>query len=191
VDADGRVRRQHLADLGGNRTSSQQRDNLPVVRGVVSPGRGGSYVVKCPDRGVDDLMRRYEGYTWFSVVRDPYGRVVSNYFNKLKGFQRSPAGLEWQIWKRLHLILTAGTLLPLLASASAYVLDGLEPATQNARAVEQFFYVMVGLVVLHWALVLTLAIGCAIVMLMKGPAYVADAYEMEELPLGSEKHIQR
>jgi hypothetical protein len=26
---------------------------------------------------------------------------------------------------------------------------------------------------------------------MKGPAYVADAYEMEELPLGSEKHVQR
>lgn len=114
-----------------------------------------------------------------------------NYFNKLKGFQRSPAGLEWQIWKRLHLILVAGTVLPLLASAGAYVLDGLDPATQNARAVEQFFYVMLGVVILHWTLVLTLAIGCAIVMLMKGPAYVADAYEMEELTIGSEKHIQR
>jgi hypothetical protein len=114
-----------------------------------------------------------------------------NYFNKLKGFQRSPAGLEWQIWKRLHLILAAGTMLPLLASAGAYVLDGLAPATQNARAVEQFFYVMVGLVVLHWALVLTLAIGCAIVMLMKGPAYVADAYPMEEPPHDAEKKLQR
>ena len=48
---------------------------------------------------------------------------------------------------------------------------------------------MVGVVVLHWTLVLTLAIGCAIVILMKGPAYVADAYEMEELALGSEKHL--
>ncbi len=114
-----------------------------------------------------------------------------NYFNKLKGFQRSPAGLEWQIWKRLHIILAAGTVLPLLASAGAYVLDGLEPATQNARAVEQFFYVMVGIVVLHWTLVLTLAIGCAIVMLMKGPAYVADAYPMEEPHRDAEKHIQR
>ena len=114
-----------------------------------------------------------------------------NYFNKLKGFQRSPAGLEWQIWKRLHIILAAGTGLPLLASAGAYVLDELAPATQNARAVEQFFYVMVGIVVLHWTLVLTLAIGCAIVMLMKGPAYVADAYPMEEHPRDAEKTIQR
>jgi hypothetical protein len=77
-----------FADLGGNRTSSQQRDNLPVVHGVGSPGRGGSYVVKCRDAAVRDLMRRYDGYTWFSVVRDPYSRVVSNYFNKLNRYAR-------------------------------------------------------------------------------------------------------
>ena len=114
-----------------------------------------------------------------------------NYFNKLTGFQRSPAGLEWKIWKKLHIILAVGTALPLLASAGAYVLDGLEPATQNVRAVEQFFYVMLGLVMLHWTLVLTLAIGCVIVMLMKGPAYVADAYPMEEPPSATEKQLQR
>ncbi len=61
------------------------------------------------------------------------------YLNKLGGYQRSPAGLEWQIWRKLHVILAVGTALPLLASAGAYVLDGLEPATHNARAVEQFF----------------------------------------------------
>jgi hypothetical protein len=114
-----------------------------------------------------------------------------NYFNKLPGFQRSPAGLEWKIWKKLHVILAVGTALPLLASAGAYVLDGLEPATQNTRAVEQFFYVMLGLVMLHWTLVLTLAIGCVIVMLMKGPAYVADAYPMEEPPRDAETKLQR
>ncbi len=110
-----------------------------------------------------------------------------NYFNKLKGFQRSPAGLEWQIWKRLPMILAVGTALPLLACAGAYVLDGLE----TTRALEQFFYVMVGLVVLHWTLMLTLAIGCVIVMLMKGPAYVADAYAMEEPTRDKEASIQR
>jgi len=41
-------------------------------------------------------------------------------------------------------------------------------------------YVAAGAVVLHWTLVLTLAIGCAIVMLMKGPAYVADPYELND-----------
>jgi hypothetical protein len=113
------------------------------------------------------------------------------YLKKLDGFKRSPAGLEWQIWQRMHVILAAGTLLPLMASAAIYVWDGLDPSTQSPRAVEQFFYVMVGLIVLNWTLVLTLAIGCVIVMLMKGPAYVADAYVMEEPTRDSEAHIQR
>jgi hypothetical protein len=113
------------------------------------------------------------------------------YLQKLDGFQRSPAGREWLIWKKLHIILAVGTALPLLASAGAYVLDGLDAATQNARAVEQFFYVMLGVVMLHWTLVLTLAIGCVIVMLMKGPAYVADAYPMEEPPRDAETKLQR
>ena len=111
-----------------------------------------------------------------------------NYLKKLEGFKRSPAGLEWQIWQRLHLIFGAGTLLPLMAGGGAYLLDGLDPSTQSPKAVEQFFYVMVGVVVLNWTLVLTLAIGCVIVMLMKGPAYVADAYEMEEPPRAQKNH---
>ena len=37
---------------------------------------------------------------------------------------------------------------------------------------------MPGLLFVHWTLVLTLAIGCVIVMLMKGPAYVADGYAL-------------
>jgi hypothetical protein len=39
-------------------------------------------------------------------------------------------------------------------------------------------YQLIGLVVLHWTLVFTVAIGCVIVVLMKGPAYVADAYPL-------------
>ena len=40
---------------------------------------------------------------------------------------------------------------------------------------------MWGVVALHWMLVLTLAIGCFIVRVMKGPASVADAYPLPEL----------
>jgi hypothetical protein len=103
-----------------------------------------------------------------------------NCFNKLPGFQRSPPGLEWRLWKRLHWIWLAGTAMPLLASALAHGWEQLAPSASGERAVELFFYVMLGLVLLHWTLVLTLAIGCVIVMLMKGPAYVADAYPMHE-----------
>lgn len=103
------------------------------------------------------------------------------YLNKLPGFQRSPAGLEWQIWKRLPWIALAGTVLPLVAAALVYLPYWLGPTASGDRAVEHFFYIMVGLVILNWTLVLTLAIGCVIVMLMKGPAYVADAYSLQEM----------
>jgi hypothetical protein len=43
-------------------------------------------------------------------------------------------------------------------------------------------YAMYGVVMLHWSLVLTLALGCFIVRVMKGPAYVADAYELPLRP---------
>jgi hypothetical protein len=42
------------------------------------------------------------------------------------------------------------------------------------------------LVILHLTLVLTLAIGCVIVMVMKGPAYVADPYFLD----GSKQPLQ-
>ena len=41
-------------------------------------------------------------------------------------------------------------------------------------------YTIFGVVVLHWTLVLTVALGCFIVRVMKGPAYVADAYPLPD-----------
>jgi hypothetical protein len=39
---------------------------------------------------------------------------------------------------------------------------------------------VVALIFVHWSIVLTVAIGAFIVMVMKGPAYVADAYPLED-----------
>jgi uncharacterized BrkB/YihY/UPF0761 family membrane protein len=96
--------------------------------------------------------------------------------NRLPGFQRSPPGLEWTLWKRLPLILLIGTVVPLgLALALWWAAPGqLSGAAE--RELLLLTYRLIGLVVLHWTLVLTLAIGCAIVLLMNGPAFVADAY---------------
>jgi len=72
----------------------------------------------------------------------------------------------------------AGNLLPaLMAFAARYLLSADTPAAL-ARKIQMFDYAMIGLVILVWTLVLTLTIGCIIVWLMKGPAYVADGYEV-------------
>jgi hypothetical protein len=100
-----------------------------------------------------------------------------NWLGKRPGFQRSPHGLEWLLWKRLPAVLGWGTVLPLAVAALVW---WLAPPQTALAAVDAdrlpLIFQLAGLVVLHWTLVLTVAIGCCIVMLMKGPAYVADPY---------------
>lgn len=97
-----------------------------------------------------------------------------DWFQKLPGFQRTPYGLEWRLLRLMPHVALAGTALPaLMALAARYLITGGTPA-QVARDLQQFDFMMIGLVIFIWTLVLTVAIGCVIVWLMKGPAYVAD-----------------
>jgi hypothetical protein len=106
-----------------------------------------------------------------------------NLFNKLPGFERSAPGLEQRIWRRLPAILLWGTLLPLLFAGVNRALAPSTPLTGgDESALLLWDYAMYGVVMLHWSLVLTLALGCLIVRVMKGPAYVADAYELPLRP---------
>jgi hypothetical protein len=99
-----------------------------------------------------------------------------NLFRQLPSSRRSPAGLEWALWRRLPAILGAGTLLPLALAALVRVFAPTETTAEQARDLLRFDYLVVGWIVFHWTTVLTIALGCLIVRLMKGPAYVADAY---------------
>jgi hypothetical protein len=99
-----------------------------------------------------------------------------NWLNRLPGFERSLPGREWALWKRLPAILGWGTALPLAVAFCFWWLAPALPTAGEDRALWLVIYGLFGLVILHWTLVLTVAIGCAIVMVMKGPAFVADAY---------------
>ncbi len=101
-----------------------------------------------------------------------------NWLRKLPGYQRTPAGFEIRLLRLMPTIWLAGTLLPaLMAFAARQLLTG-NTAAELARNIQMFDYAMIGLVILIWTLVLTVTIGCIIVWLMKGPAYVADGYEV-------------
>jgi hypothetical protein len=104
-----------------------------------------------------------------------------NLFNKLPGFVQSAPGLEHLIWRRLPAILLWGTLLPLgLAGLNRALAPAVAESLASHGALLLWDYTMFGVIVLHWTLVLTLALGCFIVRVMKGPAYVADAYPMPD-----------
>lgn len=98
-----------------------------------------------------------------------------HWLNKLPHSIRSASGLEWTLWRKLPAIALLGTALPVLALGAYHLLaDPTTPAEQ--RAMQLVDYAVFGVVVFHWTALLTVGIGCVIVMLMKGPAYVADGF---------------
>ena len=97
------------------------------------------------------------------------------WLNKLPDSVRSATGWEWVLWRKLPLIFAAGTALPgvLLLLLHWLAADGALISAHHLQIVD---YVVLGVVLFHWAAVVTLAIGCLLVMLMKGPGYVADGF---------------
>lgn len=100
------------------------------------------------------------------------------WLNKLPGYQRTPYGYEWVLLRRMPKVVVAGTLLPALLSGAARFFMTASNSAELARRLQLFDFVMIGLVVFVWMLALTVVMGCVVVWLMKGPAFVADAYEV-------------
>ena len=103
-----------------------------------------------------------------------------NFFTKLPGFAKSPPGLEREVLRLLPKILILGTLFLSFPSllARLYPWDGSETlVTMRITSIDIY---MISAVILHWSIVCTVAIAAFIVMVMKGPAYVADAYPLED-----------
>jgi hypothetical protein len=98
-------------------------------------------------------------------------------FQRLPGGQRTPPGLERRILRLLPKALIQGSLLLLLPSLLVR-LQG-DAVSADIFAFNTVDHWVLGLLFLHWNVVLTVAIGAFIVMVMKGPAYVADPYPMD------------
>lgn len=100
--------------------------------------------------------------------------------NKLPDSVRAAPGLEWSVLKMLPVALVAGTLLPLAFSLS----NRFMPPEGTAADIESYLGMVdilsIAMAVTVWMSAFTIAIGCVVVVVMKGPAYVADAYELED-----------
>jgi hypothetical protein len=103
-----------------------------------------------------------------------------NIFRVLPGFRRTPAGLERAVLRRLPVIAVLGTVLPILAGIAAWRFASPVDATLAARSLTRIEIIVASIVALHWTAVLTVGIACVVVMVMKGPAYVADGYEVPD-----------
>ena len=99
-----------------------------------------------------------------------------NLFNRLPGFARTPPGQERAVLRRLPLTFLLGTLLLALPALIARLLAG--PGDELVVTTTDIY--VISLVILHWTVVFTVGIAAFIIMIMKGPAYVADAYPLPE-----------
>jgi hypothetical protein len=99
-------------------------------------------------------------------------------FRKLPNSVRYPPGLEQRIWRRLPALWFWGTLALGVVALWVHwsVPAGINPA--DDRLVQRWDYMLLGLGAFHWSAVLTIAFGCFIVRVMKGPAYGADVYPL-------------
>lgn len=110
-----------------------------------------------------------------------------NWLKKLPHSARADSGLEWTLWRKLPLIALVGTLLPLLVLGLVHWLADRQAGAADARWLQMIDYVVGGVVIFHWSMVATVAIGCVIVMVMKGPGYVADGYRVSHSDKPREK----
>lgn len=96
---------------------------------------------------------------------------MMDYFRKLPGFRRSASGLEWRVLRKLPWILLLGTLFPAAAVYALYLSEVLDP-----KLLDRVIIITIAVVILHWTLMVVVGFAAFIVMIMKGPAYVADPY---------------
>lgn len=110
-----------------------------------------------------------------------------NLFNRLPGFPRTPAGKERDVLRLLPRTFLFGTLLLGVPSLVARLLVSAD----DTLAVTTTDIYVISLIILHWTVVFTVGIAAFIVMMMKGPAYVADAYPLPEAETLDAAHERR
>lgn len=89
--------------------------------------------------------------------------------------RKVPSGLEVEILRRLPRFTLIGSLIPLGLAVLVRVLPA-EPGIDAAKHIKSVDIFAIATGVTFLTAVFTIAIGAVIVHIMKGPAYVADAY---------------
>ena len=88
------------------------------------------------------------------------------------------AGMETTLLKKLPMLYLGGLVVPLLMSAFARIYPFTGTVIEIARLTTTIDIIALSMFISINMLLLLIAIVCVTVKLMKGPAYVADAYEL-------------
>ena len=94
--------------------------------------------------------------------------------------KRHPAGLERVILKKIPQILLAGIFIPLFMVFFSRLFPITGTPAEIAKYQISVDILSISLAFMTFSAAFTVTIGCIIVVLMKGPAYVADPYKLED-----------
>ena len=97
-----------------------------------------------------------------------------NFLRKLHD-RKVPSGLEVEILRRLPRWTLVGSLVPVALAVLVRILPA-EPGIDAAKHIKSVDIFAIATGITFLTAVFTIAIGAVIVHIMKGPAYVADAY---------------
>jgi hypothetical protein len=99
-------------------------------------------------------------------------------FKKLPGYVKEPPGLEMEILRLAPGTFLLGTLLIALPSLLARAF--LWPDIDEVKLITTLDFFALGAILVHWTALITAICGAVLVRIMKGPAYVADAYPLSD-----------
>jgi len=93
--------------------------------------------------------------------------------------RRTPPGRELRILQLMPWLFAAATLLPLALCGIVRWFPVIDHAFATAKQVRTVDIFAVASIITGWTALLTVTLGCVLVHIMKGPAYVADAYPLD------------
>ncbi|AWB35261.1 hypothetical protein [Orrella marina] len=101
-------------------------------------------------------------------------------FTKLPGYKKAQPGLERKILRLIPKVFLVGTFMIFLPSLIARIWNIDEAGWAVAKFITTIDIYAFGLLSVLWTGLFTVGVGAITVMVMKGPAYVADAYPLPD-----------
>lgn len=121
---------------------------------------------------IDCLTEGLPALLALSVMIDP--------FTKLPGHKKAPPGLERKILRLIPKVFVTGTVMIFMPSLITRLWNLHETPWVVAKLITTVDIYAFSLLSVLWTTLFTVGVGALTVMVMKGPAYVADAYPLPD-----------
>ncbi len=94
--------------------------------------------------------------------------------------RKYPPGLEWSLFRKIPLLTLTGFLVIGALALVARIWPWAGDAKSIADLIQRLDFALIGAGIFHLTVMFTLAIGCVVVLIMKGPRYSADSYPVSD-----------